>query len=445
MEDGKSKLGFVWGLLRRMASVKDIASVRMSLPANLMDPSSNLEFWNYNDRPDLFASIPDEPDPVLRMLRVVRWFLSKDTKWKDNQLRKPYNPVLGETFACHWLVPAADLAAVPTLLPDNGGVATTSPAAATSAAARSVRIDCLTEQILHTPPVSAFYYDCPEKGITARGVDHVSAKFTGTAIKVGAGAFNAGVYLSIRRRRRRSPEEEEEYNMTYPWASINGWLSGKPYITVSETTVVSCPATGLRCILLYKDEPFFGSPKFAVEGRVIRYDPAREARMTEKERREAEKREAAGGGAAENVVARLWGAWNGKVHACEQTLLFDLQQSFTHPKLVSPLPEQSPTESRRLWQGVTEAILRKDFSTATALKREIEERQRRKRDASGGGGAAAARPVPRFFRFRRGAAGKEVEGALGDAAFFDVVGSSGGLGGGVMEKGKPYLVDRVAS
>ena len=35
-----------------------------------------------------------------------------------------------------------------------------------------------------------------------------------------------------------------------------------------------------------------------------------------------------------------------------------------------------PNESRKVWEGVTEAITSKQFSKATHLKQEIEERQR---------------------------------------------------------------------
>lgn len=53
----------------------------MSLPASLLDPVSNLEYWNYMDRPDLFAVIPDSDDPLDRMLNVIKWWYSKETKW----------------------------------------------------------------------------------------------------------------------------------------------------------------------------------------------------------------------------------------------------------------------------------------------------------------------------------------------------------------------------
>ncbi len=54
---------------------------RVSLPASLLDPVSNLEYWNYMDRPDLFALIADSDDPLDRMLNVIKWWYSKETKW----------------------------------------------------------------------------------------------------------------------------------------------------------------------------------------------------------------------------------------------------------------------------------------------------------------------------------------------------------------------------
>lgn len=42
------------------------------------------------------------------------------------------------------------------------------------------------------------------------------------------------------------------------------------------------------------------------------------------------------------------------------------------------MEQQLPNESLRFWSGVTEAINARQFSRATALKQELEERQREK-------------------------------------------------------------------
>ena len=44
------------GILKRFIGVTDIATVRFSLPSQLLEPVPNLEYWNYLDRPEAFAS-----------------------------------------------------------------------------------------------------------------------------------------------------------------------------------------------------------------------------------------------------------------------------------------------------------------------------------------------------------------------------------------------------
>ena len=59
-------------------------------------------------------------------------------------------------------------------------------------------------------------------------------------------------------------------------------------------------------------------------------------------------------------------------------LLVDLKPLFPTPKIVPPSTSQLPNESQRFWAGVTSAILNKQFSQATKVKQELEERQREK-------------------------------------------------------------------
>jgi hypothetical protein len=53
--DESSKLKTFLSILRKFVGVSDIASVRFSLPAQLLEPTPNLEYWNYLDRPETFA------------------------------------------------------------------------------------------------------------------------------------------------------------------------------------------------------------------------------------------------------------------------------------------------------------------------------------------------------------------------------------------------------
>ena len=48
------------------------------------------------------------------------------------------------------------------------------------------------------------------------------------------------------------------------------------------------------------------------------------------------------------------------------------------PKVIPPMDKQVENESLQLWNGVTEAINSKQFSQATNVKVELEEKQREK-------------------------------------------------------------------
>lgn len=90
-------------------------------------------------------------------------------------------------------------------------------------AKKPVRVSYLTEQTSHHPPVSAFIVSCPDKGITARGFDQLSAKFTGTSVRVMAGAYNLGIFVTLHRH------DNEEYQLTHPTAHLGGLLRGGSY------------------------------------------------------------------------------------------------------------------------------------------------------------------------------------------------------------------------
>jgi len=96
------KLRMIVQLVKRSFGVKDLASMRLSLPASLLEPIPNLEYWHYLDRPDLFIAINDHEDPLERMLAVLRFSFSKDVRHLRGKPCKPYNSVLGENFRMHW-------------------------------------------------------------------------------------------------------------------------------------------------------------------------------------------------------------------------------------------------------------------------------------------------------------------------------------------------------
>ena len=108
------------------------------------------------------------------------------------------------------------------------------PSDSQSNPAETVRISYLTEQTSHHPPVSAYHAECPARGISARGFDQLSAKFTGTAIRVVPGNFNLGIFVTLHNR------GDEEYQLTHPDANLGGLLRGSLSISVADTCFVTC-------------------------------------------------------------------------------------------------------------------------------------------------------------------------------------------------------------
>jgi len=57
----------------------------------------------------LLFSIADMPTPRDRIVQVIRWYLcSFHAGRKSGVAKKPYNPILGEIFRCHWNIPNAN-------------------------------------------------------------------------------------------------------------------------------------------------------------------------------------------------------------------------------------------------------------------------------------------------------------------------------------------------
>jgi oxysterol-binding protein-related protein 9/10/11 len=157
------------------------------------------------------------------------------------------------------------------------------------------RISYLTEQTSHHPPVSAFVVSCPEKGITARGFDQITAKFTGTSVKVLPGEHNMGIFIRLENR------GGETYQLTHPAAHLGGILRGSLSVSVSEMAYITCPQTKLKVILHYVEEGWLGRTTNKIDGVIFRYDPENDDKLRVQDVPE------------EDILARLSGPWKEKV------------------------------------------------------------------------------------------------------------------------------------
>jgi hypothetical protein len=255
----------------------------------------------------------------------------------------------------------------PLAAPENSSAGSSEP----------IRLSYLTEQTCHHPPVSAFWVSCPSRGVSARGFDQISAKFTGTTIRVTPGQYNTGIWVTLHNR------GDEEYQLTHPTANLGGLLRGSLSVSVADICYITCPKTKIKAILHYLEEGWVGKSKNAVIGVVFRYDPSNDKYTRVKDVPE------------KDVLARVEGCWQEQIYytipsssavkdqdntepTTEKQLLIDLVPLMPVPKIVPPETEQLPNESRRFWHDVTESITTKRFNDATRIKQEIEQKQRDK-------------------------------------------------------------------
>lgn len=89
------------------------------------------------------------------------------------------------------------------------------------------------------------------------GIDQISAKVSGTGVRVTPGSQNKGIYVRIDDGNGKG----EQYQITHPTAMVNGLLRGSFYATIGDSTVVTCSGIEfekgkerLKAVIEYKEE-----------------------------------------------------------------------------------------------------------------------------------------------------------------------------------------------
>lgn len=127
-------------------------------------------------------SISDQKDARDRMVQVVKWYLSAfHAGRKGSVAKKPYNPILGEIFQCHWTLPNDT--------EENAELVSEGPVPWVS----KNSVTFVAEQISHHPPISAIYAECFNKKIQFNAHIWTKSKFLGMSI----GVHNIGQGKSV--------------------------------------------------------------------------------------------------------------------------------------------------------------------------------------------------------------------------------------------------------
>ena len=268
----------------------------------------------------LIFSAALEDDPLMRMKLILKWYLSGFYK-KPKGLKKPYNPILGETFRCYWHHPETDS-----------------------------RTFYIAEQVSHHPPVSAFYVTNRKDGFCISGSILAKSKFYGNSISA---LLEGTARLTLLAR-------GEDYLITFPFAHCKGIFLGPLAFELGGKVTITCEKTGYKSELEFKLKPFFGSDDQCnlLIGKV---------RL------------------GNETMASIEGHWDSEIfYKDKRKGESELFWSGIDPKVKSnrlkrfivPLDEQLDNESEKLWHKVTLAIQKQDQNMATVEKTNLEEAQR---------------------------------------------------------------------
>lgn len=301
--------------------------------------------------PETLLPMSTIDDPTERFISVVKFYLSG---WhiKPPGVKKPLNPILGETYTCYWEYP------------DN------------------TKGYYISEQTSHHPPKSSYFFMAPEHHIRIDGTLKPRSKFLGNS----AASLMEGIAVLRILNKGKGPRGEK-YILTQPNMYARGILFGKMKYELGDHSIMQCAELDLIADVEFKTKGYFSGTYNAIGGTI--------------------KRESTG-----EVLYELSGMWNGEMFITDvltkkRTLLYDAKAVKPTPPTVRPLEEQSERESQKLWHSTVQAVIARDHEKATDEKTAIENMQREeaaKRLADG------VDFQPRYFRAVRTGPGQTEEG-----------------------------------
>ncbi|XP_033751358.1 oxysterol-binding protein-related protein 11-like isoform X1 [Pecten maximus] len=319
---------------------------KVVLPTFILERRSLLEmFADCMAHPDFFLKIADLPDPESRMLAVLEWYLTSFHAARQGSVaKKPYNPIIGETFHCSWR------------LQENNNKSSQSKNTSGSpdqenqtiekegeTCNKPVQLTFCAEQVSHHPPVSAFYFECPEKQMCMNASIYTKSRFMGMSVGV---QMVGKICLKLL-------QHDEEYVFMMPSAYARSILT-VPWAEMGDKITINCQKTNFVSNVTFHTKPFYGGKLHRVSAEV--------------------KNTSLG-----TVPCKVQGEWNNILefsYANGETKIIDVNNLNILRKRVRPLGKQGDYESRKLWEHVTNALKIGDVNTATEHKHFLEERQR---------------------------------------------------------------------
>lgn len=303
----------IWSLLKQVRPGMDLS--RVTLPTFILEPRSFLEkLADFYYHADVLSRAAIEQDPYNRIIKIVAFYLSGFYK-KPKGLKKPYNPILGETFRCKWEHPDGSTTFY------------------------------IAEQVSHHPPMSSLFVTNRKAGFNITGTILAKSKYYGNSLSA----------MMIGNLRITLLDNNETYIVTLPYANCKGIMIGTLCMEYGGEVKIECNRNPYMCTLEFKLKPFLGGTMNVIKGTIKK---GKEIIAT------------IGGHWDSEIILNE----NGKESVLWAPTSEVVKQRL--PRYEIPLENQGEWESKKLWLKVSNAIMKGDQVAATVEKCILEDAQR---------------------------------------------------------------------
>jgi hypothetical protein len=325
-------------LLKQVKIGQDLSKI--VLPVHILESRSMLEkLSDMFIHPELLGAIGAAETAEQRILAVCRWFIS-GYHMRPNGAKKPYNPILGETFECVFKEGTLD------------------------------EVRYVAEQVSHHPPIMAL------RAIHTASQVEVVGSFVPRSklVTPNTGASLGGGFLDI-----YVPRTGDRYRANWPNFYVSGVLS-PPMKLELEGKIKIESRRKERAVLHFQRRGFFGGEYDHLKGALYSGDAPLPTR----------------------TITGLWHSQL-MMHEHEPGAKLPtpgLSCVFFDPDVETPVrPRAPPTSltkpSRVVWGDVTVALRNGDAKQAQLCKEELEKAEREVRRAREGRGEEY---MPNYFR-----------------------------------------------
>ncbi|KAK9767065.1 Oxysterol-binding protein 3, variant 2 [Basidiobolus ranarum] len=208
----------IMSILRKNVG-KDLSSVAM--PVALNEPLNLLQrLCEELEYSELLDKASEASDSIDRLAYVTAFALSAYGSSQSRTGRKPFNPLLGETYECD--------------RPDKG-------------------FKFIAEKVLHHPPIMACYAESPHYKFWQES--SIKSKFWGKSIEM---IPSGTVHVEL-------PKHNELYTYSKPSTWVRNMLAGTRYLEHSGDVRITNHTTNEYSILTFKEGTFFKSSNNEVQ------------------------------------------------------------------------------------------------------------------------------------------------------------------------------------